>query len=387
MKRLITLIVIISMLAQPVAATDTVTLTVSVVDSAGNPVGNAEVTATYGSGSSSASTASNGKAFVDVPEGADVEIQIDHEKYMRNLPYKVSDASEREVTIETSKAGSATVRVTDSNGPVQDVHVIVRQNGKIASNGGTNADGEYETGTIEQGDYTVSVREPGYHTKHTEMTVEEHIDKTVEIERGSVSVTFSVKNDYFDSPKAVEEANVQIPDSGTVSTSASGEISISLPVNTNHEVTISKDGYDSITRQIEIKEEQKQFQFMIQRIPDLNVNTVNKQVVVGGQLRVEATNEYDEPVEGATVLVDGDRVGNTGDDGVYMATIEEKGEHTIQVRTEDLDSERITVEGVSSSEKTTKSPQTTTPNEDDDSGGAVSILVKILQGLLDIVSS
>lgn len=386
MKRLITLIVILALIAQPVSAAETVTLTVSVVDSAGNPVGDAEVTASYDSGSNTATTASNGKAFVDVPEGADVELTVDHESYMRNLPYEISDASEQSVTVETSKSGSATIRVTDSDGTVGDAHVIVRQNGQVVTNGGSNAEGEFETGTIERGDYTISVREPGYYTQHVDVTVEEHVDKTIQIERGSVSVGFTVENDYFDSPKAVEEANVKIPSSGTISTSASGEISISLPVNTKHQVTVTKEGYETASREISVKEQSKQFQFTIQRVPDLNAKTVNKQVVVGGQLRVEATNEYDESVEGATVLVDGERVGQTGTDGVYMATINEKGEHTVRVRTAELDSEKITVEGVSSSEKTAN-PQTSTPSENNESGGAVDILVKILQSLLDIVSS
>lgn len=66
---------------------DIVTLTVTIVDTAGDPVGDALLTV-YADGDDIATvgTASNGMAFVDVPAGAEVSVEVSDEDYSRTTP-------------------------------------------------------------------------------------------------------------------------------------------------------------------------------------------------------------------------------------------------------------------------------------------------------------
>ena len=75
---LLTLVVVTSLLPTTiVAAQEVVTLTVTIETPDGEPVANAALTATWDGGSSTATTVSNGKAFIDVEQGADVEIAVE----------------------------------------------------------------------------------------------------------------------------------------------------------------------------------------------------------------------------------------------------------------------------------------------------------------------
>lgn len=108
-----------------VAAQNDVTMTVTVVDQNGEPVGSGvTVAATWDGGETTGQTASNGKVFLDVPEGADVELDIDDDRYVRNQPLLVSDATQRDVDLRVSPQGVATVSVTDTDGePLSERHL------------------------------------------------------------------------------------------------------------------------------------------------------------------------------------------------------------------------------------------------------------------------
>src|SRR6056297_3083279 len=92
-----TLVIVLAFATGSVAA-DQTTLTVEVVDDDGDPVGGIAVEATWEVGdeteTATATTASNGKVFLDVEAGADVELTVDDETYVRNRPLSVEDASE-----------------------------------------------------------------------------------------------------------------------------------------------------------------------------------------------------------------------------------------------------------------------------------------------------
>ncbi|MFB6107971.1 MAG: hypothetical protein ABEJ82_03900 [Haloplanus sp.] len=155
------LVVTVAGVGPAAAQSETVTLTVSVVDRAGDPVGNARLTAEWDGGSRSATTASNGKAFVDVPAGADVALSISHPDYVRNYPLSVEDATERDVRMEVARKGSATVRVTDADGVVTGATVTMRKDLHDVASGTTDASGEFHSGTIEQGNTPSRCRRTG----------------------------------------------------------------------------------------------------------------------------------------------------------------------------------------------------------------------------------
>ncbi|MFB6360599.1 MAG: PGF-CTERM sorting domain-containing protein, partial [Halobacteriales archaeon] len=140
---LLTVVLILGSAGGPAVglASADVTLTVTVKTAAGAPVSDAELTASWDGGSTTATTASNGKAFVDVPEGANVTIEVDHPNYVRNSPYTLTNASEQDVTVTVWEKASATVTVADSEGSVEGVRVVFRKAGDIVAVRSSDASG------------------------------------------------------------------------------------------------------------------------------------------------------------------------------------------------------------------------------------------------------
>lgn len=345
--------------------TQATTLTVSVVDRFGNGVGGATLTAEWDGGESTAQTASNGKAFLDVEEGADVTIHVEHDSYVRNTPFVVRDAGEQEVEITVYRKAEAVVSVAEGDQPVSDARVILRKNGVKAADGRTGADGQFASGTIERGTYEVFVAKSGYFTQVSSLDVGGNTggttEHTVEISQGTVTVEFIVVDDHFDEPRGVEGATVEIAQTGdALSTRSGGTRTVDLPVNTDYEITVSKDGYESRTRTVRVGEDAKSLRFTITRTDALNLEVGNERVVAGEGVRLEVTDEYGDAVEGATVLVDGESVGETDANGVYEASLSESGTHTIQVEHDGVSSAEVSVEAISSGNGTPVTTDTTT---------------------------
>lgn len=331
-----------------------VTLTVTVTDRFNEGIADAQLTATWDGGENTARTASNGKAFLDVPEGETIRIAVEHSAYTRNNPVVVEDASEQEISIRVARKASTTVTVVDDGTPVADAKVTLIKEGqsRSAANGRTDGDGAFDSGTIEQGTYRVVATKAGYYTNETTVGVTGDDQTTVEIDEGTVTVDVSVRDDHFDDPRPVQGASVDIEGPGgatySFTTSGNGEGQIGLGVNARYTVTVTKDGYESVTRSVRVGEEEKSLSFTVNREDALNVSAVNKRVVVGEKVQLEVTDEYGDAVEGATVRVDGEAAGETNGQGVYRATIDSAGEHAITVEADGVTSDEITVEGVSS---------------------------------------
>lgn len=358
MKRYPLAFVLVLLLATSAAAatvgvTDnaaTVTLEVSVTDRFNNGIGNAELTAHWDGGSSTATTASNGKAFLDVEDGADVRLFVNHSAYTKNHPVVIEDASSQDVAVDVFQKAEATVSVVDDGAGVDGARVVMTKVGQArpVATGRTDASGTFESGTVEKGPYTVSVVKEGYRRNNTTVAVEGDTESNVALTEDTATVTFQVVDDHFESARSLEDVEIQIagPTQATVTTSGSGEAQIGLAVNADFTVTATKDGYVSTTRAVTIGEASETVRFAISREPALNVSASNERVVVGERVRLEVTDEYGDTVEGATVSVDGAQVGTTGADGVYRAAIDSAGDHTITVANNGTTAE-ITVEGVS----------------------------------------
>lgn len=363
------------------AAADNVTLTVTVVDGAGNPVGNAELSATWdGGGPVNETTKSNGKAFVDVPAGADVTITVDHPFYVRNDPYVVNDATARSVEVEVARKGWATVVVEDSDGRVEDAIVQLYQDGERVVTGRTNADGVFTTGAIEQDEYRLIAFKEGYLRNMTFVTVTSETRTTTRIRQDSVLVTFGVTDDHFDPPRPLSGVNVSVGGVARVTTLGNGKVTVSVPVNDQYEVTFTKSGYGRVTKTFRVRESRTSVNASIRRIPAINVTSDNDRVVVGEPVRVTVTDEYGAPVPNATVSLDGTTVAETGGQGVASVTIEGAGNHTIRVAAEGLEATAV-VEGVEPApdETPTATPTATATTVADGAGlGPVAAVLALL---------
>lgn len=337
---------------------DKVTLEVLVTDQSGNPLDDAEVTATWDGGSDVATTAGNGRAFVDVAEGATVTLTVDRRFYVRNQPYEVENATAGEVTVSMAREGRATIAVRDVNGPVGDAVVRLFQDGQLVASGRTGGDGTFTTGAIERDDYTLVAFKEGYLRNRTTLSVDGEVRETMALEQDSVLVTFSVRDDHFDPPRPVENANVTIGSIADVTTQGNGRVTVSVPVNDEYDVRVTKPGYGTDTGTLDLTESDVSVNETIQRIPSLDVETSAERVVVGETVTVTVTDEYGEPVPGAVVAYDGDDVGQTDSDGTIGVPVENAGDYTIRARSNE-GSAGTSVEGVEPAPDETPAPAPT----------------------------
>ena len=358
---LVAAIVVLAGLAAPVAGQeDVVTMTVSVENQSGEPVRNATVTASWDGGSATARTAANGKAFVDVPSGATVEINVTHPQYVRNRPYVVEDAESEEVTVDMAQKGTITVGVTDAAGPVANATVVVRQDGRITTRGQTNADGQYRTETIEQGTYTVSVVKRGYYRNTTEVAVDGNVSTGVTLRRGSATLSFQVEDPHFDPDRPLGDVTLAVDSIGSVKTLPSGEAKLQVPVNSRLQLTAVKDGYATVKRTIAVDESDREVDVSMNLAPSLNVTSVNQRTVVGESVVVDVVDEYGDPVAGATITLDGESVATTDQSGRATVRINTTGEHQLVARTSNFTSDPVTVRAVSAADETTATTETAT---------------------------
>ena len=336
------------------AGADVVTLTVSVTDQDDQPVGGVDVVATWeDSGetqTATGTTASNGRVFLDVPESATVEIDVEDDTYIRNRPLTVDEASESEVDLAVSRSGTASVSVVDTRDrPQADARVRIRERGLTVDHGQTDDSGVYASNRVERGTYTLRVVKPGFFETRQEVTIDGEANATVEIERGEVELTVRVLDDHFDPPEEIETSTVSL-DSSVYSaqvTATDGRASLNVPVNVGYTAEVVKDGYDPTPERISVREQDMTVNVTAQRTASLTLTSANERVIVGERTRVTVRNAYDEPVAGATIEVDGDAVGETDDRGELVVTIDAPGDRTIIATDGDVSSDPVTVEGVS----------------------------------------
>ncbi|MFB6295884.1 MAG: carboxypeptidase-like regulatory domain-containing protein [Halobacteriales archaeon] len=347
--------------ATPAAADGTVTLTVSVTTPDGETVSDAQLTVTWDNGSTTETTASNGKAFVDVPEGADVTISVDHPEFVRNNPVEVADATEREVGVTVYPTTSVTLDVSDSNGgTVPNARVRLFKRGQVAVDATSGADGTVSTGEIEAGEYRILVTKPGFITREfTRRTSEAPWNLT--IERGFVTVTFNVRDGHFSPPRPIENATIEGGSIGAVRTTSDGRRTVSVPVNTRIEFSVRKPEYRNVTRRTRIGEESATVNVTIRRKRLINVTSLSDRVVVGERVLIQARNEYGEPVVDGTVLLDGERVGQTDGEGEAIVRIDAGGKREIQVEKDGVTSNPTTVVGIETQTPTATPTPSPTP--------------------------
>jgi PGF-CTERM protein len=359
-----------------------VTLTVSVVDQSDASIGGATVLVSWDGGERTATTASNGRAFVDVPEGEDVELDIDHEDYIRNHPLEVDDATEQDVTLDVSEKGRSTVRVTNGDdGALADARIEFQRDGRTAVSGQTSDNGGFSTGVIEQGQYEVSVVKPGYFRVVRTERVGRLTPKEFTLERGTVPLEVRVTDDHFTPSRPVEDVRVSVSaDNFDASVRTSGgTASLSVPVNTRYNVTTSKGDYVSTSRLVSIDESGRQINTTVQRVATLTVEPQNNRVVVGETTRVRVLNAYGETVEGATVTKNGEEVGETDASGELVVTIESAGDQEFVATNGDIESSGQIIEGVESGPQMTATDEpTATATEGDGPGFGIAVAVMAL---------
>lgn len=328
------------------AQTDEVTITITPVDTGGEALGNVDFEATWDGGEISGTTLSKGTYSFDVPAGTNVRIEITDEEYIRNSPYVLSNATTREVKIPVAKSGHATVTVRTGTQPLADATVALEQEGTVITRGKTGQDGTFTTERIEQGDYVVRAVKSTYYENSTSIVVQEDTQEIVQLRRGAVEVKFLVNDDSYDKPRPLSNAVIDFVNRETrLATHEDGTRSTTLSVNQEVKVRVTKDGYQTATETLAISERALTHNISIRRNPKLTLDVLNNRVVVGENTRISVMNEYGEPVPDANVIVDGDRIGNTDENGEATVPIQTEGDLQIEVTKAGLSTSQ-TVEGV-----------------------------------------
>jgi PGF-CTERM protein len=365
---------------------DTVTLTVSIRDRTGDPIGGAELDATWDGGETTATTASNGKAFVDVPDGAEVRIAVTHPSYLRTSPFVLDDASEREVGITVYRKSTVRLEVTDANGAVTDASVLIERGGLDVAVGTTGAGGVFESDVIQAGDYTVTVTKPGYYDRTKSLTVRGDVTNRVALRPGSVNVTVEVVDPHFDPPRPVSDATVTLDGVATATSSGTGEIRVGAPVNTPTTLSVTKSGYRTVDRGLTVGERDVTLSVDLSRAPSLTIDVVGRRMVAGERILVTATDAYDDPVAGATVSLDGDTVGTTDVDGELAVPVDDPGTHTLRASSDGRTSNELVIEAIAAGgDEPTATPTATrtstatgTPTESDVSAPGFTAALAVL---------
>ncbi|MEF8784814.1 MAG: carboxypeptidase-like regulatory domain-containing protein [Haloarculaceae archaeon] len=370
----VTTLLVVSVLAPgaiggAIAQDDTVTVTLAVVDSNGDPVGNTDISVTWNGdegGPINETTAGNGKAFVDVPRGADLEVEIDDDEYVRNSPFVKFNAAEEEIRVPVSLSGQATLTVQSDTGPVSDAKITLFQGGSSVETVRTNDSGAATTRRLERGKYGLRVEKAGFYTNDSEFELTGDTETQVALERGTVPVDFRVVDEHFDEARPVDNATVAIPQIGYSSrTFDNGETATSVRVNREYTAEVSKDGYETVSQRFTVGEEPASVDITISRADTLNVRSANNRVVVGESTRITVTDEYGEPVPNAAVRVGGQSASRTNDDGEAEVTINATGNVTVTVSDAGL-SASVTVEGVETGSDltptATPTPESPTPS-------------------------
>ena len=327
-------------------AQEQTTVTVTIVDQAGERVGNVDLTVVWndGEGSENVTTRSNGQVLVDVPEDATVEVRVTDDEYLRNRPAVFFGADGGELEVEASLPGTARVTVTDSAGPVEGATVRLSGQG-VTRTVDTGADGVAVLGPVERGNYGLRASEPGYLANSTAVDLTGEVNRTLTLREADRQLSIRVFDDHFDPPRALSEATVDIDGVATLTTGNNGQRGTTVAVNTDYEVTVTKDGYESVTRTVSVGESDESLTFAVQREEAVSVEATSTRVVIGETTRLTVTDEYGQPVAGANVSVDGNEVGQTDDQGGYDLTVDSAGNRTVTVSSDNLSASAV-IEGV-----------------------------------------
>jgi hypothetical protein len=340
---------------------ETVTLTVTVRDQAGNQISGADLDVTWDGGSTTATTAANGKAFVDVPAGAAVTIGVTHPRYVRNSPYRIAEATEADVTVDVFRKSSVRLEVSDDDGPVANASVLIERGGLDVETGTTGSNGVFESGVLQAGSYSIIVSKAGYYTRRKPLDIEDDITNRVALRRGSTTVDVRVVDPHFDPARPVTGANVTLVGVGENRTDRGGNVSVTAPVNTETTLRVTRDGYRTVERDLTVGEEATAVSVGLSRTPSITLAAANERIVAGERLVLTATDAYGDPATSATIYLDGERAGTTDGEGEAAVRIDDPGDHTLYVTRNGVRSNEVSVGAISADGDTATATPTASP--------------------------
>jgi hypothetical protein len=277
-------------------------------------------------------------------------------------------------SVVTQSGGSISLTVTDGDDPVAGADVTVSRNGEAVLSGETGAEGQLNTGPLEDGSYTVTVTEPGYHERAVSVTVDgAEVRRTLALDPGSVDLSIQAADGRTNEPLA--DVLVEVEGVGSVRTAGDGTQTVRVPVNSQLSVSVSKPKYETASATVVVDESPESVTLETTRSAGLSLSLARTELAAGETVEATVTDAYGDPVAGASVLVDGEAVAETGGDGTASVPVETAGEHTVRARAGGTLSEQVTVvaeqsagAGTATASSTEKGTANGTATETEDSG-------------------
>ncbi|MFD1565970.1 hypothetical protein [Halolamina litorea] len=226
--------------------------------------------------------------------------------------------------------GSLSLTVTDGDDPVAGAAVTLYRDGERVLGGETGDDGRLDTGPIAEGSYRVEIRESGYYERSLSVSVEGETSRSAAVEPGSVALSVSVTDAR--TGDALADATVDVDAAGTVRTGTDGTQTVRVPVNAEVGLVVTKDGYERESLSVAVGESARSVDLGIARETEISLSLGADSVAAGGSVEATVTDAYGDPVAGATILLDGDAVAETGAGGTASVPVETGGEHTVRAR-------------------------------------------------------
>jgi PGF-CTERM protein len=282
--------------------------------------------------------------------------------------------------------------VTADGQPAENARIRLYRDGNYVVDRNAGSDGTITTQPVEDGEYSVIVTKPGFYRNLTTVSVSGETTTTVRISEGSALLQASVVDGHFNDSRPIRDATVRVESDsgfdGTVPTLSDGTASVSVPVNDRYEVTVTKDGYETVERRVSVAEDDTSLDVEIERTPEITLTPDNRQVVVGANVRFTVTDEYDEPVANATVTRNGTEVGETDADGEVTATVPTAGNVTFGAASGDLTTTTAVTAfrpGAETANGAATTPKRTATETTDSSGPGFTVAVTMAALLAVIV--
>lgn len=190
--------------------------------------------------------------------------------------------------------------------------------------GTTNSYGEFEYTHSKSSNFRLTVEKEGYDT-WTDIISHTKSFQNVEMERETGTLQINILD--ADSLQPLENAIVQItsPDTDdSKSTYEDGSVKFSVNVGSTYIVEIKKDSYNTLVKEVEIKERSQSVDYLMQR-NDLVIFRVSE-------------SETGLPIEGASIYIDGNLEGTTDTDGRYTSYIDHERSYNIEIKVNDYQS-------------------------------------------------